>query len=137
MVLKPFRHIDDIPIGCRVVLFGCGSAGQAFRRYLEIVGRPASAFIDSRLSGDVDGLPVHRLADYAACGCRPGDQVVVTSSYVWDIARLLSAHGITGALNAAAFAVNLGAHRDRLLGMVEDGRLMVVPARDPDTPCRN
>ena len=120
-----FRAPGDLPNGRRILLYGAGAAGGAFDIYLGLLGVRTAAFLDTHRAGTLAGKPVFRFDDYMAAHRQPDDVIVITSSFHREIAGILKERGVEAAVNAAAFATSIGDYHSRLLGLLEDGRIVL------------
>lgn len=98
--LRPLLTPDMLTREKPTFIYGSARMGQALHAAM---GDPATwnfrGFVDSYRSGDVAGLPVLDLDQFKEVYA-PGDQVVVASGAVYDIARSLAANGIEDAWDA-------------------------------------
>lgn len=95
--MRYFTRIDQLPAGARISIYGAGGAG---RKLLEQVrqggGRVAVArFLDSFASGEVDGVPMERFADFLARHPEGDGPIVIASAFEEDIAWTLKQAGLT------------------------------------------
>lgn len=122
----PFVIASDLCRDARVYVYGSGAGGQALVRYLIGSGLGVAGYIDSFREGSVDGVSMHRLEQYLALR-RPGDVVLIGSTYVDEIERRLTAHGVLDALDASVLATAL-VEQNRMASCVVDGRIrLTVP----------
>jgi hypothetical protein len=103
--LEPLTSVDQLDAGRRAFFYGAGDLGRDLARAMDArLGGDQGAwrfggFVDTFRRGEHDGRPVMTLEDLASV-LEPQDQVVVTSSRVADISRLLQGIGLGFALDA-------------------------------------
>lgn len=100
--LYPLRAMSTLQRGGALHLYGSSTGGRKVLDRLTAAGITVHGFIDSEKSGEVAGLPVIPLAQYAAQR-RLGDHILVTSQYRTEIAARLRACGILDAHDGVPF----------------------------------
>ncbi len=99
-VLRPLASLDALDRAKPIYFYGAGAFGQEL---LGALGDPAGwdfrGFIDSRHSGECQGFPVFDPEQFRAA-YRSGDQVVITSMYVSEIAATLGEWRVTQPFDA-------------------------------------
>jgi hypothetical protein len=91
---QPICSTSEIDRTRRTYFYGSGAIGQTLLEEMESL-RPwhFQGFIDSRQSGSCRGFPVLDLEQFRSA-YRPGDQIVITSMYLIEIAKTLDRLGI-------------------------------------------
>ena len=120
--LRALASLDDLDPGIPTYFYGAGAFGQELLAVLgDPPGRDFRGFIDSHRSGICQGYPVFDPAQFRAA-YRPGDQVVITSMYVREIAATLAEWRI-----ARPFDATLWYRRRRHLERVGSVSLSALP----------
>lgn len=91
--------LEALPSDAPLFIYGCSVFGRAIRQRLALSGfTRVAGFIDSKLSGEVEGLHCHSLNEYLALH-REGNQILVCSQAHVEISANLSRLGVTGVWN--------------------------------------
>ncbi len=93
--MRYVTSVEQLPQGARISIYGAGGAGRELLRQVRAANRVrAVRFLDSKSSGELDGLPVLRFADYL--GQHPGGDslVVIASTHDDEIAWTLRQAGL-------------------------------------------
>lgn len=94
--MRYISNVNQLPAGAAISIYGAGGAGRELLRQARASGRVrAVRFLDSKNSGELDGLPVLRFADYLREHPGGDGPVVIASTYDDEIAWALSEAGIT------------------------------------------
>lgn len=93
--MRHISNISQLPAGAAISIYGAGGAGRGLLRQVRASGRVCAVrFLDSKNSGELDGLPVLRFADYLREHPGGDGPVVIASTYDDEIAWTLREAGI-------------------------------------------
>lgn len=94
--MRHITNVSQLPAGASISIYGAGGAGRELLRQVRASGRvKAVRFLDSANSGELDGLPVLRFADFLREHPKGDGPVVIASTYDVEIAWTLREAGLT------------------------------------------
>ncbi|HWR03254.1 MAG TPA: FkbM family methyltransferase [Humidesulfovibrio sp.] len=94
--MRLITGVDQLPQGAAISIYGAGGAGRELLRQVRASGRVrATRFLDTKNSGELDGLPVLRFADYLREHPEGDGPIVIASSYDDEISWTLREAGLT------------------------------------------
>lgn len=94
--MRHVTSVEQLPQGASISIFGAGGAGRELLRQVRASGRVhAARFLDSKDSGELDGLPVERFADFLAAHPGGDGPIVIASTHDDEIAWALRQAGLT------------------------------------------
>jgi len=105
MATRTLTEPDELDPRRPIYIYGAGAAGRALRANLS--GFTVRGYIDSRQSGECEGLPVLALDDYVAAR-KPDDQILIASMYADEIEATLLKLGIENYLHATGVGRSRG-----------------------------
>lgn len=99
IAIPVLTRIADLPSDATVHIFGTGDGARLLHdEILRVTGHPPTGFIDLNLSGDMLGVPVRRLDDFAGA-MAPDTPVLLSNRFVVENARVLAARGFSRVFN--------------------------------------